>query len=223
MSILARRYRDADAGHRLARRIARAFPRTPRASRRRPLARRGRISAPRMRPRAAPTRPPRGARRGRRRGRDRGDHLRSSWSAPGYRGAAVDSLPAAAQAASVAGVWAALGAATYLTCAVVGPTVADAFPGYAAWSRSTWPVLGLTCVAAGLAHFALPGGFGDMYPHRGAWGFWYLPGDAEFHVAWTGVAEILGGLGIASALLPLDAPEWITPTAAYVCSCSRSR
>lgn len=137
------------------------------------------------------------------------------WSAPGYRGATVSSLPAAAQAASVAGVWAALGAATYLTCAVVGPAVADAFPGYAAWSRSTWPVLGLTYVAAGLAHFALPGGFRDMYPHRGAWGFWYLPGTPEFHVAWTGVAEILGGLGMASALLPLDAPEWITPTAAY--------
>ena len=145
------------------------------------------------------------------------------WSAPGYRGAAVSSLPAAAQAASVAGVWAALGAATYLTCAVVGPAVADAFPGYAAWSRSTWPVLGLTYVAAGLAHFALPGGFRDMYPHRGAWGFWYLPGTPEFHVAWTGVAEILGGLGMASALLPSTLPSGSHRRQPTECSCSRSR
>jgi uncharacterized membrane protein len=27
-------------------------------------------------------------------------------------------------------------------------------------------------------------------------GFWYLPGSKEFHVEWTGVAEILGGLGL---------------------------
>ena len=54
-------------------------------------------------------------------------------------------------------------------------------------------------VAAGAAHFALPKGFEDMFPHEGAWGFWYLPGTPDFHVKWTGVAEILGGLGMASA------------------------
>ena len=49
--------------------------------------------------------------------------------------------------------------------------------------------------------------------HKGAWGFWHLPGSPEFHVTWTGVAEIVGGLGVASALLPGPAghvPVWVT-------------
>lgn len=29
-------------------------------------------------------------------------------------------------------------------------------------------------------------GFKNMYPHQGAWGFWYLPGSDKFHVQWTG-------------------------------------
>jgi len=35
-----------------------------------------------------------------------------------------------------------------------------------------------------------------MMPRRGAWGLWYLPGSASFHVNWTGVAEVLGGVGV---------------------------
>jgi len=138
------------------------------------------------------------------------------WSAPGYRGAAVSAMAPPAQAAAVATVWGGIGLATWFACGVVGPAVADAFPGYMAWSRGTWPVLGLTYVLAGVAHFALPKGFEDMYPHEGAWGFWRLPGSPAFHVAWTGVAEILGGLGVASQLAPasLGVPEWIPPTSA---------
>ena len=40
-----------------------------------------------------------------------------------------------------------------------------------------------------------------------------LPGSPSFHVNWTGVAEIVGGLGVASALLPGPAghvPVWVT-------------
>ena len=64
------------------------------------------------------------------------------WSAPGYRGAAVSSLPEPQQAAAVLTAWAGIAALTYASCHVVGPAVSDAFPGYMAWSRSTWPVLG---------------------------------------------------------------------------------
>lgn len=137
------------------------------------------------------------------------------WSAPGYRGAVVSSLPEGAQAAAVLAAWAGIGALTAFACGTVGPAINDAFPGYMTWSRSTWPVLGLTYVAAGAAHFGLHQGFVDMFPHKNAWGFFNLPGSPSFHVNWTGAAEILGGLGIASALLPLDTPEWITPAAAW--------
>ena len=100
------------------------------------------------------------------------------WSAPGYRGAVVSSFPEPAQAAAVLGVWAGIGALTVFACSTVGPAVNDAFPGYMAWSRSTWPVLGLTYIAAGIAHFGVHQGFVDMFPHRGAWGFFSLPGGA---------------------------------------------
>jgi uncharacterized membrane protein len=128
------------------------------------------------------------------------------WSEPGYRGAVVSAMSPAKQAASVAAVWGGIAAVTALACGAVGPFIAHAFPGYMAWSRGLWPALGLTYVAAGAAHFALPKGFEDMYPHQGAWGFWYLPGSPDFHVKWTGVAEILGGLGMASALVTDDTP-----------------
>ena len=38
--------------------------------------------------------------------------------------------------------------------------------------------------------------FEAIYPPQGTWGLWYLPGSAKFHVAWTGVAEFLGGCGV---------------------------
>ena len=33
-----------------------------------------------------------------------------------------------------------------------------------------------------------------VYPPIGTWGLWYLPGSAEFHVKWTGVAEVTAGV-----------------------------
>ena len=34
---------------------------------------------------------------------------------------------------------------------------------------------------------------------KGTWGgLWQLPGSAKFHVYWTGVAEMLGGLGLVA-------------------------
>ena len=62
--------------------------------------------------------------------------------------------------------------------------------------RCTWPILGAVFVAAGVTHFTVEEEYCNIYPPKGAWGIWYLPGSAKFHVQWTGVAEILGGVGL---------------------------
>ena len=49
---------------------------------------------------------------------------------------------------------------------------------------------------AGVTHFTVQQEYENIYPSKGASGIWYLPGTPEFHVKWTGVAEILGGLGL---------------------------
>ncbi|CAM9393486.1 unnamed protein product [Scytosiphon promiscuus] len=68
---------------------------------------------------------------------------------------------------------------------------------YSIWQFTWAPLLGLIFSAAGIAHFTLLRDFCNIYPGRGAWGFWYLPGTASFHVKWTGIAELAGGVGLA--------------------------
>eukprot|EP00188_Purpureofilum_apyrenoidigerum_P000909 Plantae.Rhodophyta-Purpureofilum_apyrenoidigerum.ctg14607.p1 GENE.Plantae.Rhodophyta-Purpureofilum_apyrenoidigerum.ctg14607~~Plantae.Rhodophyta-Purpureofilum_apyrenoidigerum.ctg14607.p1 ORF type:complete len:225 (+),score=12.86 Plantae.Rhodophyta-Purpureofilum_apyrenoidigerum.ctg14607:246-920(+) len=63
------------------------------------------------------------------------------------------------------------------------------------WQPSTNALAGLYLIA-GAAHFFAESIFTAIYPKKGAWGLWYLPGSPRFHVYWTGVAEILGGAGI---------------------------
>jgi uncharacterized membrane protein len=56
----------------------------------------------------------------------------------------------------------------------------------------------------------------DAAALQGAWGFWYLPGDPSFHVYWTGVAEVLGGVGCALGALNLSfVPEWVLPASTF--------
>jgi len=62
--------------------------------------------------------------------------------------------------------------------------------------RYTWPLLGVIYAAAGVTHFTLEEEYSNIYPAKGSWGLWNLPGSAKFHVQWTGVAEVLGGLGL---------------------------
>ena len=129
--------------------------------------------------------------------------------------AAVQQLPLPAQAACVTGILVALGAGTHVCSSVVAPALEAAVPSLFAFSRATWPLLGLTYVAAGVAHFSLHDEFCTMYPQRGAWGIWYLPGSASFHVNWTGVAEIAGGLGVLLGATPLaSSAPWLGPGAA---------
>ena len=57
-------------------------------------------------------------------------------------------------------------------------------------------LLGAFYLVAGLGHFGASQAFQDIYPPPGTWGFWYLPGSAAFHVAWTGIVEATGGAGL---------------------------
>ena len=67
---------------------------------------------------------------------------------------------------------------------------------FQSWKK-TWPLLGVIYAAAGVSHFTLQQEFENIYPHKQAWGLWYLPGTPEFHVIWTGIAEIAGGVGLS--------------------------
>ncbi|CAM9799043.1 unnamed protein product [Ectocarpus sp. 13 AM-2016] len=80
-----------------------------------------------------------------------------------------------------------------------GPAPGGSLPAgwYSIWQFTWAPLLGLTFSAAGIAHFTLLQEFCNIYPGRGAWGFWYLPGTSSFHVKWTGIAELAGGVGLA--------------------------
>jgi len=70
----------------------------------------------------------------------------------------------------------------------------------------TWPVpLGLAFLLAGIAHFTNKEDFEEMVPPMGTWGIWKVPAldiglrYTEFHVLWTGVAEIVGGVLLITA------------------------
>ena len=123
------------------------------------------------------------------------------WSAPGYRGAAVSSLPAAAGCQRRRR----LGRPRRGHVPHVRrgrPRRRGRLPGYAAWSRSTWPVLGLTYVAAGLAHFALPGGFEGHVPAQGRVGFLSACPERPSFTSRDGCRGDTRRIGMASALLP---------------------
>lgn len=109
----------------------------------------------------------------------------------------VDGLPAAVQASAFCATLSALGASAF--------SIDRAYqaarrwrPGWAwdAWEIATALLLGAIFITAGRSHFVLPDAFIAIYPPQGTWGFWNLPGSAEFHVAWTGVAELSGGSGL---------------------------
>ena len=81
-------------------------------------------------------------------------------------------------------------------------------------------LLGPIFVAAGAAHFAVDD-FLDIVPPKGAWGgLWQLPGSAKLHVYWTGVAEILGGLGLLLSRPVLHSEQLFSISAAALLALS---
>eukprot|EP00195_Chlamydomonas_chlamydogama_P015259 CAMPEP_0202892918 /NCGR_PEP_ID=MMETSP1392-20130828/2589_1 /ASSEMBLY_ACC=CAM_ASM_000868 /TAXON_ID=225041 /ORGANISM="Chlamydomonas chlamydogama, Strain SAG 11-48b" /LENGTH=259 /DNA_ID=CAMNT_0049577053 /DNA_START=90 /DNA_END=869 /DNA_ORIENTATION=- len=131
--------------------------------------------------------------------------------------AAVQQLPEPLQAATFFGIYAALGLGTYVSCTSIAPSIEAALPGLMAFSRATWPLLGVTYIAAGVAHFTMHDAFASMMPKQGSWGIWYLPGSPSFHVNWTGVAEVAGGVGLLLGALPpvREALPWLEPASAF--------
>jgi len=111
----------------------------------------------------------------------------------------VDGLPLVQQSAVVAGAMAALGLGYPLRLAL--EAVGDAASPGPGGLKTTLAgilasLLGALFCLAGYTHFALPAAYEAIYPPLGTWGFWYLPGSASFHVAWTGAAEALGGAAL---------------------------
>ena len=89
-----------------------------------------------------------------------------------------------------------------LLCLLVYAAAWRLFPraSWAAWIF-VCPLLGVAYITIGLKHFVvIDASFATaltaIVPPNGTWGFWYIPGDATFHVMWTGVAEVLGGAGL---------------------------
>ncbi|KAJ8599820.1 hypothetical protein CTAYLR_004026 [Chrysophaeum taylorii] len=105
----------------------------------------------------------------------------------------IDALPLAEQAAVFASVYAGLGASTVL--ATRGVESLKQIEAFRQWTR-TFFLIGAIFAVIGVSHFTAEDAYLGIYPPRGTWGFWNLPGSPEFHVRWTGAAEILGGAGL---------------------------
>lgn len=116
------------------------------------------------------------------------------------------------QAAVISATAIALALSTAACCATLGEVVAANVPAFATSTGAG--ALGLVYVAGGVAHFTLHEDYCNIMPHQGAWGVWRLPGTASFHVYWTGVAEILGGVGVLLGALPFLDLAWLGPAAA---------
>ena len=98
---------------------------------------------------------------------------------------------------------------------------------FAAWRDYTWPIpLGLIFVAAGVTHFTMKDTYTAMVPPKGTWGgLWQVPAPyldevfqnkisySEYHVYWSGIAEIGGGLLLLAAfgfhMVPMVLPAFL--------------
>lgn len=116
----------------------------------------------------------------------------------------IDEWPQAAQAAVFFGTYAALTTTTIPTTKLIENLSKSI--GMEQWRLnfidSTLPIiLGLFYIAGGIGHLVNSQAFEDIYPPIGTWGIWYLPGSAQFHVAWTGIVELLCGLGLLASAI----------------------
>lgn len=121
----------------------------------------------------------------------------------------INTLDESIQAAVFFGIFAVLGASTAALSSIVGDATAK-YEWLQNW-RYTWPLLGAIYAAAGVTHFTIQEEYENIYPAKGSWGIWYLPGSKGFHVQWTGVAEFLGGVGLLiGGAIDAFAPAYIS-------------
>jgi len=106
----------------------------------------------------------------------------------------INTLSEPIQASVVLAIFAALGLSTVAFTSFLDAITLN-YEWVQTW-RYTWPLLGVIYAAAGVTHFTLGKEYENTFPTKGAWGVWYLPGSPQFHVQWTGIAEILGGVGL---------------------------
>lgn len=106
----------------------------------------------------------------------------------------INTLSEPIQASVVLAIFAALGLSTVGFTSFLD-TITMNYEWVQSW-RYSWPLLGVIYAAAGVTHFTLSKDYENTFPTKGAWGVWYLPGSPQFHVQWTGIAEILGGVGL---------------------------
>lgn len=123
----------------------------------------------------------------------------------------VDGLPLAVQAGFLGATFVTLGSAAHVIDRAYGAVRRPDGVLWDVWEIGAALLLGLIFVTAGRSHFTVPEAFTAIYPPQGTWGLWYLPGSAEFHVAWTGVAEIGGGSGLLTGAI-LDATRLLSQT-----------
>lgn len=126
----------------------------------------------------------------------------------------INMKPVTSQAMIFFGIWAALMAGT--TGLVNGIDFISAqYPDFMNSWKLSWPLLGPLYTIFGVLHFTLKKDFSNSMPYKGAWGIWYLPFPPEFHVIWTGIAEIIGGLwltvGGLAAVLQYPLPSELGP------------
>ena len=126
----------------------------------------------------------------------------------------VSAKPEAEQKLWIAGIGAGIAAGVAVLVALISaidpllPADVVSFVG-----NANAVLIGLFFAGLGVAHFAVKDAFTGVVPPLGTWGgLWQVPAPgaeelklsyAEYHVAWTGVAEVGGGLLLAASGLGL--------------------
>mmetsp|Transcript_32479 Transcript_32479/g.77587 ORF Transcript_32479/g.77587 Transcript_32479/m.77587 type:complete len:269 (+) Transcript_32479:152-958(+) len=132
-----------------------------------------------------------------------GNPIQSKSTELGASVSGIDELPLVYQSAAFLGIYGLLGVLS-AQCVKFIDSASKELVGLEGWRNSfidtSIPlVLGILYSSAGLGHFLSKEAFCDIYPAIGSWGLWYVPGSPEFHVAWTGLVEFLGGVGLVAS------------------------
>jgi hypothetical protein len=99
---------------------------------------------------------------------------------------AVQQLPLPGQAAVVLCICAALAGSVWACVTLLLPGLELVAAPAMRLVRMAWPLWGGAYAAIGVLHFTCAEDFRAIVPPWGAWGVWWIPGSAAFHVAWSG-------------------------------------